>query len=151
MQRIELVELIDGEIAKLSPEGKEVWEDIALRVHTTPLDMDLADTMRIFEESGEPPETGITVIFGEPGDPQEDEATIIAPKEDEATIMTLFWLWVGLPLADTEQLLERSEKAHEVRELFIIKAVQARDHFEGRQIDSDMTLQQALARLKEGT
>ena len=151
MQRIELVELIEEEIDKLSPEGKEAWEELELRVHTTRLDMDLAESMRIFEETGEPPEAGIIAIIGESGETPEDKDTIIVPKEDEATITTLFWLWLGLPLADTEELLERSEKAHEVRELFVIKAAQARDHFEGGQIDRDMTLQQALARLKEGT
>jgi hypothetical protein len=151
MQRIELVELIEGEIAKLSPEGKEAWEDIELRVHTTPLDYDLAEIMCIFEETGEPPEVGITVIFGESGEPPGDEDTIIVPKEDEATIMTLFCLALGLPLADTEELLMRSERAHEVRELFVVKAAQARDDFEGRQVDQDMTLEQALVQLKEGS
>ena len=146
MQRIELVELIEGEIAKLSPEGKEAWETIELRVATRPLDRDTAEIMRIIEETGEPPEAGITIIIGEPGDTQ----------EDEATIMTLFWLTLGLSLADTEELLKqelskRSGKTHELRESFVVKAVQARHHFKGRQIDRDMTLQQALARLKEGS
>ena len=146
MQRIELVELIEGEIAKLSPEGKEAWETIELRVATRLLDRDTAEIMRIIEETGEPPEAGITIIIGEPGDTQ----------EDEATIMTLFWLTLGLSLADTEELLKqelskRSGKTHELRESFVVKAVQARHHFKGRQIDRDMTLQQALARLKEGS
>jgi hypothetical protein len=151
MQRIELVKLIEEEIAKLFPEGREVWEELELRVHTAALDQDLAEIMRIFEETGNPPEAKTTISFGERGDPPEDEATIIAPKEDKATIMALFWLWLGLPLADTEELLERSGKAHEVRELFVIKAAQARGHFEGWQIDRDMTLEQALARLRECT
>ena len=155
LKRIELVELIEGEIAKLSAKGKEVWVDIELWIHTPRLDMDLAEIMRIFEETGNPPESDTTVSFGEPGDPPKDEATIVAPKEDKATIMTLFWLWLGITLADTEErlkeLLERRGEAHEVRELFVVKAAQARNHFEGRQIDRDMTLQQALARLKEGT
>jgi len=135
MQRIELVELIEGEIAKLSPKGKEVWEAIELRMHTTRLDMDLAEIMRIFEETGEPPEAGIAISFGESGDVPEDEATIIAPQEDEATIMALLWLWFGLPLAEPAKHLKLSEEAHKRRELFVIKAAQARDHFEGRQVD----------------
>ena len=150
MKRIELVELIEGEIDKLSAKGKEVWVDIELWIHTPRLDMDLAEIMRIFEETGNPPESDTTVSFGEPGDPPKDEATIVAPKEDKATIMTLFWLWLGMSFADIAELLERSGKAHERRELFFIKAAQARDHFEGRQVDRDMTLQQALARLNEG-
>ena len=80
MQRIALVELIEGEITKLSPKGKEVWEDIELRVHTTRLNMDLAEIMRIFEETGEPPEVGISIIIGESGDTPDDKDTIIVPK-----------------------------------------------------------------------
>jgi hypothetical protein len=144
------VKLIEAEIAKLSPGGREAWEELELRVHTDPLDQDLPEIMRIFEETGNPPEARTTISFGENGDPPEGEGTIIGPKEDKATIMTLFWLWIGLLLADTAERIERSGEAHKRRELFVIKAVQARDHAEGRQIDRDMTLAQALARLKEG-
>ena len=65
MQNIELVKLIEGEIAKLSPEAREAWEDLDLRVQTAPLDQDPEEIMRIIEETGNPPE---------------DEATIIAPQ-----------------------------------------------------------------------
>ncbi len=122
MQRIELVELIEGELAKLSPEGREAWEEIELLVEMSLPEQDLGpDIDRILRETE-------------------------ALREDAATILALCWLQVGLR---SEQIAKDSAEEREFREGSVITAAQTRDRTEGRQIDPDMTLEQALARLQE--
>jgi hypothetical protein len=36
VSRLELVELIEGEVSKLSPRGRDLWERLALHVETEP-------------------------------------------------------------------------------------------------------------------
>jgi hypothetical protein len=124
MQRIEHVELIEGEIAKLSLEGNVAWEEIELLVRLSRPDQDLClDVERILRETE-------------------------ALQVERATILARCWLQVGLR---SEDIAKDSVEEPEFREGSVIKAAQGRDQAEGRQIDRPMTLEQALARLKEGT
>ena len=119
MQRIELVKLIEAVITKLSPEGRETWEEMEQLALMRPLDRDLTpELLRIWE-------TG-------------------APAEDQASLKTLILFSIGLA---AEYLVEDSGEEREVREVSVIKAAQVWDHAEGRSVDPDMSVEQAIARL----
>ena len=119
MQRIELVKLIEAVITKLSPEGRETWEEMEQLALMRPLDRDLTpELLRIWE-------TG-------------------APAEDQASLKTLILFSIGLA---AEYLVDDSGKEQRFREVFVIKAAQVWDHAEDRLVDPDMSVEQAIARL----
>jgi hypothetical protein len=120
MQRIKLVKLIETVIAKLSPEGRETWEEMEQLALMSPLDKDLTpELLRIWE-------TG-------------------APAEDQAYLKALCLLRLGLA---AEYLVEDSGEERKVREVSVVKAAQVWDHAEGRPLDPDMTVELAIARLR---
>jgi hypothetical protein len=119
VQRIELVKLIEAVITKLSPEGRETWEEMEQLALMRPLDRDLTpELLRIWE-------TG-------------------APAEDQASLKTLILFSIGLA---AEYLVDDSGEEREFREVSVVKAAQVWDHAEGRSVDPDMSVEQAIARL----
>ena len=120
MQRIELVKLIEAVIAKLSPKGRETWEEMEQLALMRPLDKDLTpELLRIWETE--------------------------APAEDQASLKVLILLSIGLA---AEYLVDDSEEERQFREVFVIKAAQVWDHAEGRLVDPDITVERAITRLK---
>ena len=119
MQRIELVKLIEAVIAKLSPKGRETWEEMEQLALMRPLDKDLTpELLRIWETE--------------------------ALADDQASLKILILLSIGLA---AEYLVENSGEEKRFREVFVIKAAQVWDHAEDRLVDPDMSVEQAIARL----
>ena len=119
MQRIELVRLIQAVITKLSPQGRETWEEMEQIALMRPLDKDLRpELLRIWETE--------------------------VSAEDQASLKVLILLSIGLA---AEYLVEYSGEERVFREVSVIKAAQVWDHAEGRPVDPDMTVQRAIARL----
>ena len=119
MQRIELVKLIEAVITKLSPQGRETWEEMEQLALMRPLDKDLTpELLRIWETE--------------------------ASAEDQATLKILILLSIGLA---AEYLVEDSAEEQTFRQVSVIKAAQVWDHAEGRLVDPDMSVEQAIARL----
>ena len=119
MQRIELVKLIEAVITKLSPQGRETWEEMEQLALMRPLDKDLApQLLRVWETE--------------------------APAEDQASLKILILLSIGLA---AEYLVDDSGEEQRFREVFVIKAAQVWDHAEDRLVDPDMSVEQAIARL----
>ena len=122
MQRIELVELIEGLIAQLTPEDREAWEAMEQLGLLGPPEKDHEpEYLRIWEAGVGP--------------------------EDEATFKALCLLRVGL--AD-EYLAEDGSRreVREIRGVCAIKAAQVVVHAEGLPVDPDMTVEQATAQLR---
>ena len=119
VQRIELVKLIEAVITKLSPQGRETWEEMEQLALMRPLDKDLTpELLRIWETE--------------------------ASAEDQATLKILILLSIGLA---AEYFVDDSGEEQRFREVFVIKAAQVWDHAEDRLVDPDMSVEQAIARL----
>ncbi len=120
MQRIELVKLIEAVIAKLSPQGRETWEKMEQLALMRPLDKDLtSELLRIWETE--------------------------VPAEEQASLKVLILLSIGLA---AEYLVDDSGEERKLRQVSVIKAAQVWDHAEGRLVDPDMSVEQAIARLE---
>jgi hypothetical protein len=120
VQRIELVKLIEAVIAKLSPQGRETWEKMEQLTLMRPPDKDITpELLRIWE-------TEVSV-------------------NEQASLKVLILLSIGLA---AEYLVEDSGEEREFREVSVIKAAQVWAHAEGRLVDPDMSVEQAIARLE---
>jgi hypothetical protein len=124
MDRITLVELIEGETAKLSPRSRELWEEMETLVDLSP----------------------------EEKDTSAEQADIVnrivdLPLLEQHAIDRLMELRAGLYESDKRE--ERGETGEGLRERSVILAAQLKDRSEGHQINSDMTVEQAIARLQQ--
>jgi hypothetical protein len=127
VNRLELVELIEGELAKLSPEGRDLAEKMELLAHAP-------------QQIGERALYNVQYANAE-------ELLDLSPR-DRNLIERLQFLWAGL--AESGAAAGRGESGEPHRNKWVIFAAQAKDRGAGRQIDPDMTPEQAVARLKEG-
>ena len=124
MDKIRLIELMENGAARLSPEGRELWQEWQLHVESAP---DLETRMaREYE---------IT------------ERMFDLPMPEQIAISRLAELLAGLRESDEAE--ERGETGEEHRVRGVIQAAWLRDQEEGREPDPDMTLDQAIARLNE--
>ena len=122
MDKIRLIELMENEAARLSPEGRELWQEWQLHVESAP---DLETRMaREYE---------IT------------ERMFDLPMPEQIAISRLAELLAGLRESDEAE--ERGETGEEHRVRGVIQAAWLRDQEEGREPNPDMTLDQAIARL----
>ncbi len=126
MDRIRLIELIEGETGRLSPEGGGLWEELEFLRESIP-DPE--------EESRMAREYDIT------------ERVFDLPSPEQFVISRLAELVGGL--RKSEKAEEQGESGDEHRVGSAINAAWLKDRQEGRAIDPDMTLDQAIARLKE--
>ena len=124
MDRITLVELIEGETAKLSPRGRELWEEMETLVELSP------------EEQASSHE--MTDIV--------NRMVLLSPHE-QGVLDRLMELRAGLYESDKRE--ERGESGEGYRVRSVILAAQSKDRSEGRQVDPDMTVEQAVARLRQ--
>jgi len=124
VDRITLVELIEGETAKLSPRGRELWEEMEALVELSP----------------------------EEQDTRNERANVVArmvalPPLEQRTLDRLMELRAGLYESDKLEESGESGVGHRVRS--VILAASLKDRSEGRQVDPDMTVEQAITRLRQ--
>ena len=124
MSRRELVELLEGEAAKLSPEGKELWKEMEVLVQLDPED---EDTLSQQEEI--------------------NNRTAILPPLERHALERLTELRAGLYNSDKVEEQGESGERHRVQAALIAAAL--KDVSEGRLADPEMTVEQALARLRQ--
>jgi hypothetical protein len=131
VSRIELVELIEGEVAKLSPRGLELWERLELHVEATA------------------PEDATPETLTPPDREQLELADRMAelPRAEQSILERLMELLAGLRSSDFAESRGRPGEQH--RNMAVIVAAGIKDRSEGRQINPDTTPEQAAARLRE--
>jgi hypothetical protein len=125
MDRLALVELIEDQATRLTPEGR-----------------DLAQRMELLSKV--PP--GGPFATQETQRAQTDEAWDLPPR-DRNILERLLMLWEGLERSDAAE--RRGEPGGRYLEMAVTGAAGLKDRYEGRTIDPDMTPEQALARLRE--
>jgi hypothetical protein len=119
VSRNELVELLEGEAAKLSPEGKELWKEMEVLVELDPED---EDTLSLQEEI--------------------NNRTAILPPHERHALERLTELRAGLYNSDNVEEQGESGESHRVQAAL-------KDVSEGRLADPEMTVEQALWRLRQ--
>ena len=122
VDRITLVELIEDETAKLSPKGRELWEEMETLVELSP------------EEQASLHERTDIV----------NRRVLLSPLE-QGVLNRLMELRAGLYESDRQEERGESGEGHRVR--CVILAAKLKDISEGRHGDPDMTVEQAVARL----
>jgi len=124
VNRNELVELLEGEAAKLSPEGKELWKEMGVLVELDPEDEDtLSQQAEI------------------------NNRTAIFPPHERHALERLTELRAGLYNSDGVEEQGESGERHRVQAVLI--AAGLKDVSEGRLADPEMTVGQALVRLRQ--
>src|SRR5215212_1218876 len=126
MDSVRLIELIEGETARLSPEGRGLWEELEFLRESIP---DPEEESRMAREYD---------IM---------ERIFALPMPEQFITSRLAELMSGLRRA--EQAERRGESGDEHRIRGVINAAWLKDRQEGRTIDPNTTLDQAIARLKE--
>lgn len=130
MDRLELVEIIENQKAKLSPKGKELWDELDILAYMSPEEENVLQrrqAQRLLE-----------VIT---------ERMLDLPLYDQGVIKALSALREGLYESDRES--EAGASGEVRRTLAVVRAAAFKDLAEGRQADPDMTFEQAIARLRE--
>ena len=125
MDRLALVELIEDQAARLTPEGR-----------------DLAQRMELLTEA--PP--GGPFGTQETQRAQADEVWDLPPRERNI-LERLLMLWEGLERSDAA--VRQGQPGERYRHMAVIGAAGTKDRSESRTIDPDMTAEQAVARLRE--
>jgi hypothetical protein len=131
VDRQTLVELIEGEAAKLSPRGRVLWERLELHVETTAPDEATPETLP-------PPDTEQLEVI---------ERMAELPWQEQGIFERLMALLDGLRSSDYAET--HGLPSDRPRTLAVIAAVGLKDRQEGRQIDPYMTPERAVARLQE--
>jgi hypothetical protein len=125
MDRLALVELIEDQAARLSPEGR-----------------DLAERMELLAEA---PPGGQAATY-ETQRSQADDVWELSPL-DRNILERLLMLWEGLERSEGAE--RRGEPGGRSLDLAVTGAAGLKDRYEARIIDPDMTPEQALVRLRE--
>ena len=125
MDRLELVEVIEDQVAKLTPGGR-----------------DLAERMELLAEA---PPSGQAATY----ETRRSQAEVAwdLPLLDRNILERLLMLWEGLERSDGTE--RRGEGGERYLELAVTGAAGLKDRYEGRMIDPNMIPEQALARLRE--
>ncbi len=126
MDRIPLIKLIEGATGRLSSEGRELWEELEILRETIPDPEEESRMARKYDLT---------------------ERVFDLPSPEQFVIGRLAELVGGL--RTSEKAEEQGESGDEHRVGSVINAAWLKDRQEGRAIDPDMTLDQAIARLKE--
>jgi len=131
VSRIELVGLIEDEASKLSSQGRELWERLELHVESSAPEEATPETL--------PPPSREQVEIS--------QRMAELPWPEQGILERLMELLGGLRSSDYAE--RRGHPGEPRRNMAVIVAAGIKDRSEGRQIDPDMTPEQALARLKE--
>jgi hypothetical protein len=127
MDRLEMVELIEDQAAKLTPEGR-----------------DLAERIELLAEA--PPAHDHRATYAAQR-AQADEAWDLPSSLDRSIIERLHVLWEGLERSDGAA--RRGKSGARYRDMAVVVAAGIKDHSEGRMADPDMTPAKAVSRLRE--
>ena len=126
MNKVRFIELIEGETARLSLGGMKLWEELEFIRESIP---DPADESRMARE--------YDVM----------ERIFELPMPEQFLVSRLAELVTAL--RRSEEAERRGEPGEEDRVRGVINAAILKDREEGRAIDLDMTLERAIAQLKE--
>jgi hypothetical protein len=126
LEKLRLIEVIETHTTRLSPEAKELWERLEFLRESVP---DPADESRMA------------------GEYEIMERIFELPMHQQFLTSQLAELVGGLCRA--EEAERRGEPGDEHRLRSVINAALLKDRLEGRTIDPHMTLEGAIARLKE--
>jgi len=126
LDKIRLIELIETQTARLSSEGRELWEQMEFLREAIPNPADESRMAREYE---------IT------------EQIFELPAPEQFAISQLAELVGGL--RKSEKAEDQGESGCEHRVRSVINAAWLKDRQEGRSIDPNVTLERALARLQE--
>ena len=131
VSRLELVALIEGEVSKLSPRGRDLWERQALHVET------------------KAPEKATPATLPPPDAEQVEIGRLMGelPLREQGILERLMELLAGLHSSDYAE--KRGQPGEPDRDEAVLAAAGIKDHHMGRQIDPDRTPEQAVARLRE--
>jgi hypothetical protein len=127
VDRLELVEIIEREKARLSPKGRELWDEMEISVY-----------MSSEEESKLNPHEQTTI-----------ENMAYLPQSDQDVLNRLMELRAGL--YDSDAVERRGESGESRRAQSVILAANLKNLAEGKQADPFLSLEQARARLREDT
>jgi hypothetical protein len=126
LDRVRFIELIESETARLSPEGRDLWEELELIRESI---LDPADEERMARE--------YDVM----------ERIFELPMQEQFVTSRLAELVAAL--RRSEEAERREEPGEEDRIRGVINAAMLKDREEGRRVDPNMTLDLAIARLAE--
>jgi hypothetical protein len=128
MDRLRIVELIEDYSARLSPEGRELWESLERLIEISPPGDDIESEM--WERA---------------------QGSLDLPPGDHVVWAVLGALFLGLQASDLAESRWGVQVADKVRRRFVIKAAQERARVEGRTVtpEPEMTVEEALALLAE--
>ena len=129
VSRLEVVEVIEDQVAKLTPEGRDLAERMELLAEVAPDDAEHPDpaTYRVQRA-------------------QADEVWDLSPR-DQSIIDRLLVLWEGLERSNVAE--SRGEPGERYRDMAVTVAAGIKDRHERQQIDPDRTPEQAVRRLRE--
>lgn len=131
VSRLQLVELIEGEAAKLSPRGRELWERLELHIESSAPEEATPETL--------PPLSREQVEIS--------QRMAELPWPEQGILERLMELLDGLHSSDYAE--RRGQPGEPRRNMAVIVAAGIKDRSEGRLINPDMTPEQAAARLRE--
>jgi hypothetical protein len=126
LDRVRFIELIEGETARLSLGGRELWEELEFIRESIP---DPADEDRMAREY------------------EIMERIFELPMPEQFATSRLAELVAAL--RKSEEAERRGEPGDEDRVRGAINAAMLKDREEGRTVDPNMTLERAIIRLKE--
>jgi hypothetical protein len=124
LDKVRFIELIEGEAAQLSPEGRELWEELEFIRESVP---DPADERRMAREY------------------EVMERIFELPMPEQFLVGRLAELVAALRRSEEAQ--RRGELGEDYRVRGAINAAMLKDWEEGRAVDPNVTLEQAVARL----
>ena len=127
IERLELVELIEGEVAKLSPQGRDLWEMLELAAEDAS------------EQATPPPNPKTRAVFRRISEE--------LPPEEQGIIERLIELSVGLEGSDVAEGQGRTGERQ--RNRAVILAAGIKDRTAGLQTEPYGTPEEAVSRLKE--
>jgi hypothetical protein len=126
LDRVRFIELIEGETARLSPEGRDLWEELEFIRESI---LDPADEGRMAREY------------------EVMERIFELPMPEQFVTSRLAELVAAL--RRSEEAERRGQPGDEDRVRGVITAAMLKDREEGRRVDPNMTLELAIARLSE--
>ena len=129
VSRLEVVEIIEDQVAKLTPEGR-----------------DLAERMELLAEVEPDPAKHPDPAAYRTQRAQADEALDLPPR-DQSIIDRLIVLWEGLERSNVAE--SQGEPGERYRDMAVTVAAAIKDGDAGQQIDSDRTPEQPVRRLRE--
>ena len=131
LDRLTLVELIEGEVAKLSPRGRELWERLELHTETSA------------------PEEATPATLPPPDREQVELVGLMAELswQEQGILERLMELLAGLRSSDYAET--HGQPSEPRRNRAVILAAGIKDHHLGRWVNPYMTPEGAVARLRE--